>query len=124
MERIAALALASRIEATWSDRPWPQARSGEWINALETLDEGAAGTAFVRLRASGREHITIAAFVTAVKAIQGDDTGTTSSPLAACSACDGTGFVECADYNPGWNDLNGKPIVYSQVRRCSCAGPA
>jgi len=119
MERVAALALASRIESTWSDRPWPQARSSEWIDALESLDEGAAGTAFVRLRASGRDTITIAAFVTAVKSIQGDEGS--GRVLEKCSKCDGTGWVQVEDLDPGWNDRQGEPVVYSQVQKCGCA---
>lgn len=114
MERTAALALTSRIEATWSTDGWPQSRYSEWIDALESLDEGAAGTAFVRLRASGSASMTIAQFVTAVRALHTVDGGTRPDP---CGACSDSGWIEAEDYI---EDNGGQPITYSQVKPCAC----
>lgn len=120
MDRTAALTLAHKIESTWFDRPWPQAKATEWVDALETLDEGAAGTAFARLRAQGGQGITIAQFISATKAVQPFDAGNRPD-RTPCAQCDDTGWVEADDWtDPKIVKPDGEPMRYSQVEPCVC----
>lgn len=122
MERVAALTLASKIENTWFDRPWAPAKSTEWVDALETLDEGAANTAFVRLRATGGQPVTIAQFINATKAVQPHD-ASNRPDRDRCTACDNTGWVEAPDrLEPGpIVDGERSTIRYSQQQPCRCS---
>lgn len=121
MDRVSALTLAGKIESTWFERSWPQAKSAEWIDALETLDEGAAGTAFARLRAAGGQTITIAQFISATKAVQPHDGGNRPGHQR-CPACDDSGWVEAPDrIEPGpIVDGERSEIRYSQQQPCRC----
>ncbi len=96
MNRAQALALTSKIEATWNNgRSWPATRSDAWIEALEPLDEGTAGTAFARLRATHPELPSVAVFIQTVKSLNTIDGG---SRHDVCGYCDDTGWVETQPY--------------------------
>lgn len=113
MERTAALALTSRLEANFGQNPrWSTALVREWTDALETLDEGAAGTTFVRFRNAGKPSVTIPEFIAACRALNTVDAGNRAAP---CGDCDGTGWVEAPDRI--WeNDRHS-----TQVKPCRCA---
>lgn len=113
MDRQPAIALVSRIEATWSDgRAWPQSRIDAWLEALESLDEGAAGTAFARLRSSHPTCPTVPLFIQTCKAIS----TTHRDPLHRdCGWCDDTGWVETAPHESAGT-------VYSGVKPCPNCG--
>jgi hypothetical protein len=109
MERAAAIALVSRIEATWSTgKPWIGARADEWIDALMALDEGAAGTAFARLRSSHPDAPNIATFMAHARAV----TTTDPSTVEKCGWCDNTGWTQTADHVKAG-------VVYSGVEPCT-----
>ncbi len=93
MDRVPALALISRIESTWSNQRWPGALVNEWTDVLQTLDEGAAGTAFVRLRNQGKPTIAIPEFIGVVRSLTVDDPGRREP----CTDCDGTGWLETTE---------------------------
>jgi len=96
MDRAPALTLLSRIEQTWTTgNPWPAARQDAWLEAIETLDEGVAGTAFVRLRAEHPESApSIALYLATAKALTVRDGGSPLEPK--CGWCDDTGWVQTA----------------------------
>jgi hypothetical protein len=60
-----ATALAKRIINTWNGGP----RLDEWTDALAHIDEGTAGTAFVRLRSQSEHAPSIARFIATCRAI-------------------------------------------------------
>ena len=93
MDRVPALALMSRIESTWSNQRWPGALISEWTDVLQTLDEGAAGTAFVRLRNEAKPTISIPEFIGVVRALRTDDPGRREP----CGDCDSTGWLAAPD---------------------------
>lgn len=114
MERTAALALTSRIEATWSNgRPWPGSRCDAWVDALADLDEGAAGTAFVRLRNGNPEPPSIAQFLATTRSLRTTDA---SAEKIECGECDSTGWVAGPDLicNAGTD----REYRNSQVKPC------
>ena len=94
MQRTAALALVDKIEATWNTgRAWNTTRRDAWIEALEDYDEGAAGTAFVRLRNTHTSTPSLAEFLAGVRALTVVDAGTKE----LCNDCDESGWVQAAD---------------------------
>lgn len=110
MERVAALALTTRISNTWTEQPWPGARIDTWIDALLPLDEGRAGTTWARLRGTEQRCPSIAAFLAQYSAL------TTDRPEhhPDCPICD----------NHGWEylthtDADGIERVQG-VRPCRC----
>ncbi len=117
MDRTAALTLAGKVEATWFNR-LPPAQLNVWIEALCDLDEGAAGTAYARLR--GREsNMTVARFCAEVRSIRTTDGGTERRP--PCGACDDSGWIEAEPYVDTASVMaNGKHPTYTQVKPCVC----
>jgi hypothetical protein len=63
-----ASALAKRIINTWHGGP----ALAEWVDALQTLNAGTAGTAFVRLRDNNETPPSIARFKATCRAIHPD----------------------------------------------------
>ena len=122
MERTAALALTNRIEATWSTgRQWTTSRLDAWTEALTDLDQGAAGTAFVRLRNTHTATPSIAEFIAAVRALHVDDASTHD----ICDACDDTGWTRTDDLvaNTGtdreYRNTQVVPCVYCEHGRAA-----
>lgn len=69
MNRDTALSLTVKIQAIWTERHWSPTRTNQWTDALQSLDEHAAETTLVRFRNSNEQCPSIAAFVTAARAI-------------------------------------------------------
>ena len=120
MEPSAALVLAGKIETTWSTRPWANAKGRDWAEALESIDEGAAGTAFARLRNNHPREPSIAEFMGVVGSIK------TIGPrdLTHCAECGNSGLVQADDIVIEAETRSGvaaEPRVYSAVKPCTCA---
>lgn len=108
MERTAALALTSRIEATWSNtKPWPGSRCDAWIEALCEVDEGAAGTTFARLRATHPDPPSIAHFLATARTLTTTDGGTRDK----CPDCGDMGWVDAPTFVK-------RGVPYSAVQPC------
>ena len=119
MESTTALVLAGKIETTWSTYAWPSAKGRTWAEALEDIDEGAAGTAFARLRKSHPKEPTIAEFLGAVASIRTLD----HRDRIICADCAG-GWVAGDDIvieSENREGIAGDPRVYSAVKPCACA---
>lgn len=99
--------LAKRIINCWRGGP-PLA---EWRDLLATLDEGAAGTAFVRLRNELDNAPSIARFRQECNALRTHDTPTRIGE-PDCGWCDDTGWTETAVHTDGHH-------AYSGVKPCS-----
>lgn len=138
MTRDEAQALAVRVNSQW-----PTTSISEWTDSLQTLDVGAAGTAYVRLRDQhdSKNPPSIAAFR---KLTQSLDTRDRSQPT--CPTCDGSGWQPapdrqdgtimrtvdcdaCADNDPRLpcSECAGRrkverafPHLVSQVKPCTC----
>lgn len=111
MDPIAALALTNRIESVWAgDQRWSRIRTDQWAEALQAIDEGVAGTAFARLRASSPKCPSIADFLSACRHL---DTNDRSTREPDCDHCGNTGWEPMPDI-----DIDGHP--YSQVGPCRC----
>ena len=80
--------LAIRISETWP-RGGPSIQV--WEEELAELDEGRAGTAYVRLRRSERSAPSIALFFATYHSVESSD-ASTRGPV--CMVCDGAGWVE------------------------------
>lgn len=91
MNEPAARDLASRIADTW---PGGQPESA-WAEELAHLDEGTAGAAYVRLRRTLDRAPTIARFLVEYRQLH--TTSTAPPAHSACSACGGSGWVDCSD---------------------------
>jgi hypothetical protein len=110
MEPTAALALVNRIETVWPEPRWSQLRNNQWAEALADIDEGAAGTAFARLRATATRCPSIAEFIAAARSLNTNDRSTRDPD---CEHCDNTGWEEMPEI-----EINGHP--YTQVGPCQC----
>lgn len=86
----AAETLAVKISQTWPR----SAPVDVWVEDLADLDEGAAGTTFIRLRRELQHPPSIAQFRTAVRALDTTDASTRPAP---CSRCDDTGWIDAPD---------------------------
>lgn len=111
MNRDAALDLCARISAWCSpDKPFSRTVTDAWIELLTPLDEGRAGTAFVRLRHSD-EPPTPRAFERTYRTI--NSTPTNRDPFhPGCAHCDDTGWITTANHT-----RNG--TTYSGVKPCA-----
>lgn len=115
MERTSALGLASRMMNTpgWDTPKWPEAKFNLWVEELETLDEGAAGTAWVKLRRTHNHCPTIAEFRAATTALNTHDRSTREA-TPHCTVCDGHGWAHI-DHA----DADGQPTG-SHAEPCRC----
>lgn len=120
MNDLEAAELAHRIVGGWPSRSAIPA--DEWASELRTLDPGAAGTAFVRLR---RERVTppsVYEFLRTYRDVRSSIDG--PRPLQECDECGGAGWVETSSLIRGAPD---NEQTYSQVRpcdRCDAGRPA
>ena len=108
MNDVAALTLLNLIEQTWPTPRWTNTLSDAWHEDLMTLDEGAAGTAFVQLRRTLTDRPTFAVFASATRALTTRDGG---SSREKCAWCDDTGWV------PG-DLIDMLPTTTSSVKPC------
>lgn len=116
MERTAALALLSRIEAYYSpDRPFRGPVSDAWLELLERCEEGAAGTALARLKSSNVP-ATPASFEQQYRTLRMVDGGTKKP---GCELCDGCGWVQADPIimNAGTDHER----TYSACEPCVCS---
>ena len=93
MDRIAALTLFGRIKGHWGLRPARQAEDA-WLEMLERLDEGVAGTTYARLQ-RGTATPDPASFQRAATTIAGP---ATNHRLTHCELCHDSGWVTCTDH--------------------------
>lgn len=112
--------LAVKICQTWTRVPPVDV----WVEDLLDLDEGAAGTALMRLRREAEHAPTIAKFRATVRSLHTTDGGTPRPEV--CKACDDTGWVQAPDHieDDGLHLENGVEVrhtrTYSQVKPCVC----
>lgn len=85
----ASLALAQRVLNTWRGGPPLQ----EWVDALDPLDEGTAGTAYIRLRNSSETSPTIAAFMRIYTNLATASTRPIRQDSCPLGRCPGDGWV-------------------------------
>lgn len=104
MNRDTADVLAKRIINCWRGGP-PLV---EWIDELERLDEGPAGTTFVRLRRSIEHAPSIARFMAEYNSLHTDD-ASTRGPV--CGWCDNTGWTQTRPHQA-------HGVAYSGVEPC------
>lgn len=88
MDRNAALTLTARIKSTWTEQPWPNNRIELWVDALEQLDEGAAGTTWARLRDTEERCPSVATFVATCRNLR----TTPPEQYADCRICENHGW--------------------------------
>ena len=106
--------LVQQMAATWNDGTWNDTAVRVWIDDLADLQEGAAGTALVKLRrtwkASGRQtHPSIQEFYEIYKTVD-----TYQPPeKVPCTACDGTGWEQTTTTSE-------TGVPYSAVAPCKC----
>lgn len=93
MNRTEAETLLAKIAAIW---PLRLNAYGEqaWLEELDQLDAGQAGTALVRLRRERSTAPSIADFVGACGAV---DTRRPEGPATVCGRCDGSGWEFVAE---------------------------
>lgn len=111
MMRPAALALINKMEATWPDTRWSQVRIDQWAEILENIDEGHAGTAFVRLRSSSEKCPSMAEFVKSARSVAATQP---AENVDECDWCDGTGWAD----GGGFTTDDGRR--YTSVTPCTC----
>ena len=110
MEPTAALSLVTRMETVWPEPRWSQLRINQWAEALADLDEGAAGTAFARLRSTATRCPSIAEFITSARSLRIHDRSTRPPD---CDYCANTGWAEAPEHV-----IDGH--AYTQVAPCGC----
>ena len=110
MDLTAALALLGRITNTWDKVRWPQAKFDIWRDELESLDEGVAGTVYVRLRKTATVCPTISEFISECNATNTQDASTrpARSDCSQPESCDNSGWAtiwlkdeDGREYSPG-----------------------
>lgn len=101
--------LAVRIRETWTGGG-PSV--DVWIEELEPLDAGTAGTTLVRLRREEERAPSIAKFLATYRALATPH----NVDRPKCELCDCTGWVQTDDLLHGDPDNGGQ--VYSQVVPC------
>lgn len=99
---------------------WPRSAPVDvWLEDIADLDEGAAGTAFVRLRRESEHAPSIAKFRATALSLRTTDGGTERRP--PCKSCDDTGWLEAPDVSPAdCYRHDGTPLTYTQVKPCVC----
>jgi len=109
--------LAARIVSTWAGGPTAEV----WIEELVLLDEGPAGTAFVRLRRELERAPSVRRFLEAYRSLH-----TTRAPVRVeCSRCDGSGWFERTEHGPGCPRRKGATAcACTAVLPCSCPAGA
>ena len=107
MTPAAAETLAVKISQTWPKGPPVDV----WAEDITDLDEGAAGTAFVKLRREAQYPPTIAQFRATAFSLRTTDASTRPE---ACGYCDDTGWVDAPDRI--WDDERHS----TQVQPCEC----
>ncbi len=80
-------AIAKRIINCWRGGP----PLTEWIEELQRLDAGTAGTTYARLKRTSEHAPSIAKFIAEYNAL---DTHDASTKAAKCGWCDDTGWTE------------------------------
>jgi hypothetical protein len=98
-------ALAKRIINCWRGGP----PLTEWIDELERLDAGTAGTTYARLKRTSEHAPSIAKFYAEYNALDTHDGGTRP---ADCRFCDGTGWLETRRHQA-------MGVAYSGCEPCS-----
>lgn len=88
MDRIAALNLAQRVRQHWSHVHWKSADEDAWVDMLEQLDEGQAGTAVLRYIAANPERPSPATFLGLHRSLN-----THNAIREDCSHCGGDGLA-------------------------------
>jgi hypothetical protein len=83
---------------------------------IETLDAGAANTAYVRLRRTATHPPSIADYLTLAHSLDMHDAG---NRPPACLVCDGHGWVQAADLVQ--TDGAGNERRNTQVQPCRCS---
>lgn len=107
MTPAAAETLAVKISQTWPKGPPVDV----WVEDITDLDEGAAGTAFVKLRRESQYPPTIAQFRATTLSLKTVDASNRREP---CPHCDDSGWVDAPDRI--WPDERHS----TQVQPCEC----
>jgi hypothetical protein len=113
MKRQEAEDLAARMSRTWKGGP----PADVWLEELEQLDAGPAGTAYARLRRESTRAPSVAEFIKTYRSVVTVDGGTAVGET--CEVCDGQGWVEAEPLYRNADRLGEQP--YFQVRPCDCA---
>ena len=106
--------LVQQMAATWNDGTWNDTAVRVWIDDLADLQEGAAGTALVKLRRTwkpaGRQtHPSIQEFYEQYKAVD-----TYQPPeRVPCTVCEGSGWEQTTTTSE-------TGVPYSAVAPCRC----
>lgn len=116
MDRLEALPILERITRHWGAR-FSQGQHDHWVETLEQLDPGTAGTTYVRLQKKSDRCPTPAEFLAEYRTLQVYDA---SKPRQAiCANCDGTGVTTDLDHPHHWtgpaDTMPGHPDGY-----CEC----
>lgn len=99
MDRADALPILERIIRHWGAR-LSQGQHDHWMDTLEALDPGIAGTTYVRLQKKSDRCPSPAEFLAEYRTLQTYDA---SKPRPAhCEACGGTGLVTDTDHPAHW----------------------
>lgn len=116
MDRHTALGLLERITGYWS-MTLTAARTEAWLDMLGALDEGVAGTAFVRLKTKGTSAPSPADFMSTYSTLSASGGGAPSGPR--CGGCHGTGWVTDTDHPRHWPG-DSKDAPTSPDGECLC----
>lgn len=109
--------LADRISQHWGGR-LTHSQVDYWAEELGPLDEGAAGTAFARLKASAHRP-TLGEFLEQYKTLNVRDG---STPRPQCDTCSNTGLVTDTDHPRHWpGDPKTVPVEYGGECCCQVA---
>lgn len=106
--------LADRISQHWGGRLTPS-QLEYWAEELGPLEDGAAGTAFARLKASSHRP-TLGEYLEVYRSLVVHDAG---NPAPACSVCSGSGLVTDTNHPAHWpGDRSTVPVLPDGV--CGC----
>lgn len=97
MEREPAQSLAKRIGLHWGSQ-LTASQVAYWAEELEALDEGAAGTAFARLKTSAHRP-TLGQYLEVYKSLNTHDASTRKPP---CKDCADTGLITDMNHPAHW----------------------
>lgn len=108
MNHEAADALAKRIINTWRGGPPLQ----DWVDTLDPLDEGTAGTAYIRLRNENENAPSIAVFMRQYRSLETATTAPIRQDSCPLNRCASDGWITASF------TADGRP--YTGVEPCGC----
>lgn len=115
MDRLDALPILERIVRHWGAR-FSAGQHDHWVETLEKLDPGTAGTTYVRLQKKSDRCPTPAEFLAEYRTLRTYDP---TQRATHCEHCDGTGVVTDLDHPAHWtgpaDTMPGHPDGY-----CEC----